>query len=184
MKQKIIMFVGISGVGKTTFLRGLQSSISFQHLTAGTLIAAAKGLTDNDVERDGLRLSRIIDNQKYLVTGFQFNKDENANLVILDGHAIVDTGEGLEEIAVEVFRELRIDAIVHLCGNSDSILANRLNDPIRQRPALTLDQIDNHQMCSLAVSRKAAASLDVPFLALTAPDHSIMIDFVEKLTSL
>jgi adenylate kinase len=42
MNQRIVAFTGISGVGKTTFLRQITERVDFQHVTGGSLVATAR----------------------------------------------------------------------------------------------------------------------------------------------
>ena len=65
MSQQIVAFTGLSGIGKTTFLRHLAESIKFQHLTGGSLIAAARDA--NPDERDALRYADLDENQRMLI---------------------------------------------------------------------------------------------------------------------
>ena len=59
MTQRVIALTGISGVGKTTFLRSLSNVLSFQHLTGGSLIGA--GRTAELECRDNMRHQDVDD---------------------------------------------------------------------------------------------------------------------------
>lgn len=126
MIQKTIALVGISGVGKTTFLKNLASELTFQHLTAGTLISEGKSLERED--RDKLRLSNINENQRLLILGFHRARDPNIPFVVMDGHVVIHGAEGLEIIGSDVFEALGIDAMMHLVAPPERILENRLKD--------------------------------------------------------
>ena len=83
MKQRVVALTGISGVGKTTFLRKLSAMREFQHLTGGTLIAAARNKGSD--ARDSLRHADLEENQRLLIQGFALEKDPKANLIVMDG---------------------------------------------------------------------------------------------------
>lgn len=90
MSPKVVAFTGISGVGKTTFLKKLSERVSFQHLTGGSLIAAARQ-ADAD-QRDTIRHADLDENQQLLIDGFFVARDQQVELVIMDGHVVIDGG--------------------------------------------------------------------------------------------
>ena len=112
MNQKIVAFTGISGVGKTTFLKKLAKRMSFQHLTGGSLIAAARQ-ADAD-QRDAMRHADLDENQQFLIDGFFVACDPQVELVIVDGHVVIDGGKNLTELSSTVFRALGTSLMVHL----------------------------------------------------------------------
>lgn len=168
MTQSIVAFLGISGVGKTTFLKESLRTMSFQHLTAGYLIGQAR---DAQIGHDHLRLQNIADNQDLLVEGFLIRKDFSAACVVLDGHAIIDGPSGLETIDVDIFRRLGVNAVAHLEADPQQIFANREGDRSRGRPHRSTDELLEHQSLSLARSRVIANELMLPF-ARFRPDES------------
>jgi adenylate kinase len=167
MTQAVVAFLGISGVGKTTFLRESARVVSFQHLTAGYLIGQAR---DSQIAHDHLRLQNIADNQDLLVEGFQIRKDVGAACVVLDGHAIIDGPSGLEMIDVDIFRRLGVQAIAHLEADPQQIFANREGDRSRTRPPRSTDELREHQNLSLARSTAIAMEMTVPFSRLRADE--------------
>jgi len=108
MTAAIVAFTGLSGVGKTTFLRRLSEHVSFQHLTGGSLIETARDADQQD--RDKLRHADLNENQRLLIQGFALARDPEANLVIMDGHVVIDSSDGLTKLPVDVFRSLGIFA--------------------------------------------------------------------------
>ena len=68
MSQRVVAFTGISGVGKTTFLKKFTEQMAFQHVTGGSLIAAARNAVSDS--RDDLRYSDLDENQRLLIQGF------------------------------------------------------------------------------------------------------------------
>lgn len=178
MRQKIIALVGISGVGKTTFLKGAAKSLAFQHLTAGSLIARARVADDN--HRDRLRFADIDDNQTLLVEGFKLAKDASASLVILDGHTVIHGSNGLLSIDSAVFAALGIDAMVHLEADPSQILINRQGDSTRIRPALSIAERAEHQAHSLAVAGRIAQALSIPLQCVSHGDKDNFCDFASR----
>ena len=179
MTQKIIAFVGISGVGKTTFLQSLASEIAFQHLTAGSLISLGTSAAYED--RDKLRLLNVDENQRHLIAGFHSARDPQTALVIMDGHAVIDTGNGLEIIDAGVFAALGINALMHLVAEPAQIISNRKNDSRRTRPELPEHLLEEHQQISIHAAQMVARSLGVPFLQVMADDVAPAKAFVQRL---
>ncbi|MEO1641194.1 MAG: AAA family ATPase [Pseudomonadota bacterium] len=168
MSAAIVAFTGISGVGKTTFLRRLAERVPFQHLTGGSLIAAAcKARPD---ERDALRYADLNENQRLLIDGFDLARDPAAACVILDAHVVIDSGDGLEELSAEVFRALGITKMVHLEAEPVRISANRSNDTTRQRPTYDQEILAQHQLASRACAKSIAAALKIDFHVVTHID--------------
>jgi len=167
MSQRTIAFVGISGVGKSTFLGSAAKKIAFRHLTAGSLIGRAR-----EAERDGLRLQNIDENQRLLVAGFKMAKNSTDELVVIDSHVIIDGVDGLQAISSNVFAALGAEAIVHLEAEATQILTNREGDKSRNRPILSVNELDAHQVSSRNAALDIARSLAIPFRSFSHDDLS------------
>jgi adenylate kinase len=167
MSQRTIAFVGISGVGKSTFLRSAAKKIPFQHLTAGSLIGRAR-----ESECDRLRLQNIDENQRLLVAGFEMAKNSTGSLVVIDGHVIIDAGNGLQAIGADVFAALSVGAIVHLEAKAMQILTYRQGDKSRDRPTLSVNELAAHQIRSRNAALDISRSLTIPFRSFSHDDVS------------
>jgi adenylate kinase len=170
----VIALVGISGVGKTTFLTKLSSRLEFQHLTAGSLIRRARDAEKRP--RDQLRLADVEENQRLLVEGFDLACDRLASRIILDGHCIIHGDLGVQHIGSQVFSELGIRLMVHLEAPSRQVQVNRSGDLARDRPLLHVAEIDEHQALSLAHAQDIASELQIEFLRLTHADLNVLVD--------
>lgn len=171
LSQRVIALVGVSGVGKTTFLKRVGAACDFQHLTAGSLIAKAKSV--KPAARDSLRLSDLDENQRLLVRGFTETRDPAAQTVILDGHVVIHHATGLSPIASQVFSCLGIDLIAHLEDDPARIHSNRTLDTYRKRPSLSIEVIRNHQARSLAEAHRVAGDLKIEVKHFTHEDVHI-----------
>lgn len=168
MSQKIVAITGLSGVGKTTFLQHLAEHVPFQHLTGGSLIAAARDARPD--ERDAMRYADLDENQRLLIDGFSLARDPNAPLVIFDGHVVIDTSAGLQELPVDVFRALGIVKMAHLEDTPARINTNRSKDTSRHRPTHDQKTLSQHQLASRAHAKSIAAELNVEFHIVTHND--------------
>lgn len=168
MTTRTILVAGVSGVGKTTFINSLGENGPIQFLSAGSLIKAERERLEGEIHRDMLRFAKIGDNQKLLIEGFRRTKDHTASLVLLDGHTVIDTGDGLMQIPTEVFRALEIDMFVFLEAEPQLILDRRANDKSRTRPELAIDILARHQQDALGITRRIATEMSVPLQIVTA----------------
>lgn len=178
MNQAVVALVGISGVGKTTFLRELAQEVQFQHLTAGSLISAAKASEGTD--RDRLRLSNIDENQRLLVAGFHLARDLSAPLLIVDGHVVIHAADDLHTIGADVFAELGTMGMIHLTASPERIAANRANDTRRDRPRLSNDELERHQNASLANATALCETLGMPLLSTSADGFDTVKHFLSE----
>ncbi len=168
MRQSVIAFTGISGVGKTTFLLELANLVPFQHLTAGSLIAAAREAASD--RRDDLRCNDLDENQRLLIDGFSVARDLKAELVVIDGHVVIDDGESLVKLPNDVFRALDIAMMVHLEAEPRRIANNRAKDNSRSRPKYEPETLRRHQEVSRFHAKYIAESLCVSFHIVTHDD--------------
>lgn len=177
MKQRVVALTGISGVGKTTFLRKLSAAREFQHLTGGTLIAAARNKGSD--ARDSLRHADLEENQRLLIQGFALEKDPKANLIIVDGHVVIDNNSGLARISSTVFESIDVSLILHLEADPVRIFKNRSEDTSRFRPIRDVETLAHHQAASREHARYVARSLQIDFCILSHGDHSLVADSLD-----
>lgn len=179
MTQKVVAVVGVSGSGKTTFLKELAKKVKFQHLSAGSLIFAERRL--QEASRDDLRLSGVKDNQELLIDGFNRAKGSTESLVVLDGHVVVHAIGGLEPIDAEVFEAMNVVAFVHLISSPEQIVQNRKSDSTRKRPAITHSEAAVHQSFSCETATKIARHLRLPILMVEADELDLASTFLSNL---
>jgi adenylate kinase len=140
MTRQVVALTGISGVGKSTVLRALSASISFQHLQASALIKEGRHASgDVAVTHDQLRLVDIDENQQFLIRGFRLNAGVSTSLVILDGHTVIERDTGLTRIDARVFGAIGIDRMIFLADDPETVGRRRLKDTSRKRPVLSVD---------------------------------------------
>ena len=105
MSQRIIALVGLSGVGKSTLLKKVGKRIPFMHLQASQLIKGELGRKSSVTRTsEELRNDVVIENQTLLITAFRREAAMYDGLVVLDGHVLVDTPNGLMEIPAACVR--------------------------------------------------------------------------------
>lgn len=181
MSQRKLALVGVSGVGKTTFLKQVAHKCTFQHLTAGSLISQARSI--DPVDRDILRLSDLGQNQRLLIRGFFDALDPAASIVVLDGHVVIHSAEGLLPIDSGVFASLEIEILVHLEADPGHIYSNRKSDLKRRRPSISIDEICKHQKRSLIEAERIASDLGIEMIRFTNDDVSKFQNLLSELSS-
>ena len=164
--QRVVAVVGLSGVGKTSALNAVAATRSFQHLRASALIREARQYT----EVDSLRRTDIDENQQLLIRGFSRAVDPKADVVVLDGHTVIETPSGLVTIPPAVFRELRISAMFFVADCPNVIAERRRADQSRQRPVVGVDQLKQHQHAALLAAFDACMHLDIPLTVVRSGD--------------
>jgi len=183
MSQYTVIIVGLSGVGKTTFIQELKEFLTFQHLSAGSIIKNEKERLAQDIQRDKLRFQDIADNQKLLVDGFHNEKDKDTPLIILDGHTVIDTPQGLEPIPANVFKLLEIDMFVFLGAKPEVIKRQRENDDSRNRPKIDIEAIDQQQQIAIKLTRKISQENSVQCEIVQSNDKEQLLKCIETAMS-
>ena len=179
MSQRVVAFTGISGVGKTTFLKKFTEQMAFQHVTGGNLIAAARNAVS--YSRDNLRYSDLDENQRLLIQGFALARDALAKVIIMDGHVVIDDGERLTRISCHVFKALGVTAMVHLEADPKYIAENRSKDTARSRPKYDKDKLAQHQDMSRQCACFIAEKLRIDFHIVTHDDVAHLATLLEAI---
>ncbi len=179
MKQINIAAIGISGVGKTTFLNAVARRVRFQHLTGGSLISAAR--QKSLANRDSLRLDDIAKNQRLLIDGFNAARSPEYEVAILDGHILIDADSEIQIIDYKIFEELNIAAFLHISTTVERISYHRSADTSRKRPIRTETELAEQQGLSENYTKSAASALRLPFKRFELKDADIAADFITRI---
>ena len=168
MTQPVVALLGISGVGKSTVLNKLAGTIAFQHVQASTIIKSARDAqVATQLGVDELRSLDIDDNQALLISGFAAARDPAAPVVVLDGHSVIDTPQGLICIPPIIFAQLGVSLFVFLADDAAAIADRRRQDQTRRRPTRTSDELERHQNEALRNTFAAARLLNAPLMVFS-----------------
>lgn len=179
--NKIVALVGLSGVGKSTFISSLKDQIDFQYLSASLLIKNQKKLLQNlNLKGDDLRFGDINDNQKLLIDGFKKAHKVEADLTILDGHTVIDTPDCLIEIEPVVFKEIGVENFILLTETAEVISERRKLDQSRNRPILSVKELIEHQEISVNATAKAALDCRIPLLIVTSEQIKTVVNILKS----
>lgn len=163
-----IAFVGISGVGKSTFLKTALGTTPFLHLEASKLIKEELALVQREVQKsEDLRTGAVLDNQELLVRAFHRNASGHEGLVVLDGHTVVDTVTGLQRIPASVFAEMNVRLILFLQDEPEVIRSRRAADTTRVRPERSAQEIKTHQQEAILAAADISLEIGIPLRFVT-----------------
>lgn len=171
MSNNVIILFGLSGVGKTTFLKRVALLSEFLHLQASDLIKMQFEVEeDSKLSSEQLRRGDINDNQMKLAIAFLNETKEHGGTIVLDGHSIIDAPEKLIKIQPAVLAPVNPTKIVFLKDSAEAIFQRRLNDRSRQRPSRTACELAEQQNIALEQAEAIAGALAVPILVVNSGD--------------
>ena len=105
-----------------------------------------------------------------IIRGFALARDPTAELIIMDGHVVIDDGKGLTNISSDVFKALDVTAMAHLEANPKRVAKNRRQDTSRSRPSYATERLAQHQHMSREHAQSIAKTLNIVFHVVTHDD--------------
>lgn len=179
---KSVFVCGIAGVGKTYLINRV--IVRFPTVVthrASAIIQEARKVSDQDTLRC-LPIDEIAASQELLVRGLGRLRDEcAANLIVLDGHSVIDTNDGFFDITVETIKRLSVQSIVHLEDSVDRIKERRDKETARERPRRSADQLAEYQSRSLRMCGSYERDLSIPLTRLRANDEVGLANVISQL---
>ena len=182
-KRPVLALCGLSGAGKSFVLEQLKPNLEFTHLSAGTLIGNALQANHQCVSHDALRYENIGLNQSALIQGFHDHACQCDGVIVLDCHTIIDTGHGIEEIAVEVFRQIGVTEFYFLSVPIPELQRRRLADSSRDRPQHPDNILEEHQRLAAEAARNAAEAIGASFFDIGEAPNDLLREAITKALS-
>lgn len=165
---------GIHGVGKTYLGAPAAKSLGLRHTTASQLIREERGLQSWGEDK---RVDGIDQNQIALIAATTRLLGSGQRL-LLDGHFVLREAQGsFTRIDVQVFRELRLSALLLLDADIDVVMDRLKNRGDHSWSRSELLQLAEYEQ---GHARQVADELSLPLKCLVSPTHD---EFVAALMS-
>jgi adenylate kinase len=160
----------------------LAARLGLAHAQASDLLKRAKlQEADEAVSSEDLRKGPVLDNQIMLLTSFGTFAAKESRNILFDGHSLIDAGEALIEIPVEVIKAIGPAAVLFLWEEPQTIADRRTSDLGRRRPSRSVDELAQHQARAEELARFYGANLRIPFVRVRSGDEE---ECVERVTQL
>lgn len=171
----IIFVAGIHGVGKTYLGAPAAQSLGLRHATASQLIREERGLQSWGSDK---RVEGIDENQAALISAAKRLRSSEQPL-LLDGHFVLRGANGeLQQIDVQVFRELQIDAVLLLEAGLDVVL-ERLN--VRGDTSWTVSDLHALAEQETTHALRISTELGIPLANVYSPSREQFEDAIRAL---
>ncbi len=172
----MIVFVGgIHGVGKTYLGAPAAKHLGIRHATASQLIREERGLQTWGSDK---RVNGIDENQAALISAATRLRAEGQRL-LLDGHFVLRGTDGrFTEVDIQVFRDLRIGAVVLLAADVDVVIGR-----LRERGDHSWAEHELRELSEYeeARARRVSNELGLPLKYLMSPNRD---EFVTALSDI
>lgn len=175
----MIAFMGISGAGKSTLLKAPSLKGSYHVVSASELIK--KQILRQNTEAmssEQLRLSTTAHMQAILIEAVKFERETAQYPLILDCHAVIDKGDRLDPIPIDVFKQIGVSRIIHLVVDPNDIWSRRSGDKSRTRPDISIGRLTKHQNASLSHAHAISVAVQAIYVETDGSD------FIELLRAL
>jgi adenylate kinase len=173
-----IAVLGISGVGKSTFVQKMAQEVPLFHLQASELIKARIAKNASRPSSEQLRQGPVMDNQRFMIEEFLERVSTTSELVVFDAHTIIDAPSGLVEVPVAVFRELGLDKLVFLYDDPELIAERRAKDAARVRPLRDGAELNSHQALAHSRAEIIGVELGVPLIAIRSGEYEAIASII------
>jgi adenylate kinase len=182
--MNVVGIFGVSGVGKTTMINAvLAAEPHWLRISGGTLIQQISGTRDRDALR-ALPGEVILENQIAIVRGVErVRESASAQLILFDGHLVVDNILDLVQVPFETVRALGLAGIVFVKEIPNVIRARRLADSSRQRFARTIAQISREQTLALGLAKRYSSQLNLRLKVFSPQDRDQLQAYLRPFSS-
>lgn len=177
----IIGVFGISGVGKTTVCTSLQQRVTnVKRISASDIIRTYGGLVDYKL----LNNKNVDINQLALIEGVKAftRSDQSLNMptiYLLELHNVLETPEGIQDIRIDVFRELNLNNVVFLYKPASDIVLQRQNDTKRGRILSSCEELEYLQKRALRLFKTTFTSLGISYEVLASDHYESLLRIIE-----
>ena len=181
MNSAVAVF-GLSGVGKSTERVVLEAGGLARSVNAGELSRRRRRDADHADSLRVLAAEEIQHNQELLVSEFAAERAKGGSpVLLLDGHCVVDIGERLVTVSVDVIEQLDLAALVFVHARLSVIAERRMKDSHRARPRRGEVKLSRQQEAGLVACTSYAVGLGLPLAVVTAEQYAVVVSLVDLL---
>jgi len=192
-RKKIVIIVGVPGVGKSTIISNATQTLHNIGTTVSTVVFGsvmfeeAKKLGIND--RDQLRKLSIDVQQKLQTMAANHISSLKESIVIVDTHLFIKTPSGYYPgLPMNMILNLKPDRLILVTANSEEILRRRKNDNTRARDINSENEIKTDIDVSFSMISSLSILTGAPFEIIYNHDNminsatSLMVELLKKST--
>lgn len=187
-KTKRVVVVGIPGVGKTTIVSGVKSSLEEEGIKIN-LAEFGKIMLEEATKlkiknRDEIRRLSIEDQKKLQNLAANKISKIESDITIIDTHLFITTKEGYYPgLPLELLNHLKPTNLILLIANPEEIYHRRQNDSSRERDIISMDSIKNEIDVSKMLISCCSIISGAPFKILANQEGAIT-DCTQQMVSL
>lgn len=183
-RKKIVVIVGVPGVGKSTIISNATATLRKKGTTLNTVVFGsvmfeeAKKLGIND--RDQIRKQTIDVQQRLQNMTADHISSLNDSIVVVDTHLFIKTQSGYYPgLPMSLILKINPERLILITANSEEILNRRKNDSTRARDLISDDEIKRDIEVSLSMISSLSILTGAPFEIIY--NHDNMIDSATSL---
>ena len=183
-RKKIVIVVGVPGVGKSTILSNATTTLQKKGTSLSTVVFGsvmfeeAKKLGIND--RDQIRKQTIDVQQRLQNLTADHISRLNDSIVVVDTHLFIKTQSGYYPgLPMSLILKINPERLILITANSEEILNRRKNDSTRARDLISDDEINRDIEVSLSMISSLSILTGAPFEIIY--NHDNMIDSATSL---
>ena len=183
-RKKIVVIVGVPGVGKSTIISNATATLRRKATPLNTVVFGsvmfeeAKKLGIND--RDQIRKQTIDVQQRLQNMTADHISRLNDSIVVVDTHLFIKTQSGYYPgLPMSLILKINPERLILITANSEEILNRRKNDSTRARDLISDDEIKRDIEVSLSMISSLSILTGAPFEIIY--NHDNMIDSATSL---
>lgn len=176
--KRIVIVVGIPGVGKSTVISRANELLKEKEIDISTVIfgtlmfekAKSKGITSRD-EMRSLSINEQKELQRQAAMEISEFKD---NYVVIDTHLFIKTPEGYYPgLPYDLLKIINPNHFVLILASSNNILSRRTNDLTRKRDIISEDDIQDELDIAMSMVSSSALLSGAPFTIINNEDNKV-----------
>ncbi|MBM3099349.1 AAA family ATPase [Gluconobacter cerinus] len=177
----VIILLGVSGIGKSTLSREIQSlRPDILCLSAGTLLRkylrttseALRTAEKQDIEKNQWVLAIALANER---------RGQEDRPVLLEAHSFIDNDQEFVDVPVEIIASLKPAGIILISTTPNRLARQRERDD-RVRPKRTLSALSKQIFHSRELALYYAKVLRIPNIQIENRQFKLALDFINSLS--